>query len=130
MMRKNKLVILAVAAVMVLTFAMPAWALFGSKFKDELEKEKGCFKLIGEMERGDYKLVSTAQLKKWMDEKKPMVIVDTMPYEASYKKNHVPGAVQFLFPIRICPSGTPRRPPARARLTLKSSWGRTRTRPS
>jgi thiosulfate/3-mercaptopyruvate sulfurtransferase len=27
------------------------------------------------------------------------VIVDTMPYEASYKKAHVPGAVQFLFPI-------------------------------
>jgi rhodanese-related sulfurtransferase len=28
-----------------------------------------------------------------------MVIVDTMPYEASYKKEHVPGAHQFLFPI-------------------------------
>jgi rhodanese-related sulfurtransferase len=28
-----------------------------------------------------------------------MVIVDTMPYEDSYKKMHVPGAVQFLFPI-------------------------------
>jgi rhodanese-related sulfurtransferase len=28
-----------------------------------------------------------------------MLIVDTMPYEASYKKQHVPGAVQFLFPI-------------------------------
>jgi rhodanese-related sulfurtransferase len=28
-----------------------------------------------------------------------MVIVDTMPLDASYKKQHVPGAVQFLFPI-------------------------------
>ena len=28
-----------------------------------------------------------------------MLIVDTMPYEDSYKKQHVPGAVQFLFPI-------------------------------
>ncbi len=99
MKRMNKLMILVLAAVMVMAFSAPAWALFGSKFKDELEKEKGCFKLIGEMDRGDYKLVDTAQLKKWIDEKKSMVIVDTMPYEASYKKNHVPGAVQFLFPI-------------------------------
>ena len=28
-----------------------------------------------------------------------MVIVDTMPFEDSYKKAHLPGAVQFLFPI-------------------------------
>jgi len=34
-----------------------------------------------------------------IDEKKDMLIVDTMPYEASYKKNHIPNAVQFLFPI-------------------------------
>jgi rhodanese-related sulfurtransferase len=33
-----------------------------------------------------------------------MVIVDTMPYEASYKKQHVPGAVQLLFPIPDMPS--------------------------
>jgi len=28
-----------------------------------------------------------------------VLIVDTMPYEDSYKKNHIPGAKQFLFPI-------------------------------
>jgi rhodanese-related sulfurtransferase len=28
-----------------------------------------------------------------------MVIVDTMPYDASYKKQHVPTAVPFLFTI-------------------------------
>jgi thiosulfate/3-mercaptopyruvate sulfurtransferase len=28
-----------------------------------------------------------------------MIIVDTMPYEASYKKNHIPGAVNVEFPI-------------------------------
>jgi rhodanese-related sulfurtransferase len=38
-------------------------------------------------------------LKKMMDEGKDMVIIDTMPYEDSYKKEHVPGALQFLFPI-------------------------------
>ena len=34
-----------------------------------------------------------------IDAKQPMVIVDTMPYEDSYKKEHIPGAKQFLFPI-------------------------------
>jgi rhodanese-related sulfurtransferase len=28
-----------------------------------------------------------------------MLIVDTKPFEASYKKQHVPGAVQIEFPI-------------------------------
>ena len=28
-----------------------------------------------------------------------MLIIDSMPYDASYKKNHIPGAEQFLFPI-------------------------------
>jgi len=44
-------------------------------------------------------VVSTEELKLWIDSGKDMVIVDTMPFEASYKKNHLPGAVQFLFPI-------------------------------
>ncbi len=95
----DKLVILAAAAALVMTLAAPAWALFGSKYEDELEKEKGCLKLLGEVERGDYRVVGAAELKKWIDQNKPMVIVDTMPYEASYVKAHVPGAVQFLFPI-------------------------------
>jgi rhodanese-related sulfurtransferase len=34
-----------------------------------------------------------------MEADKNLLVVDTMPYEASYKKNHIPGAVQFLFPI-------------------------------
>ena len=52
-----------------------------------------------EVQRGGYDVATTEELKKWLDSGKDMVIVDTMPYEASYKKNHVPGAVQFLFPI-------------------------------
>jgi thiosulfate/3-mercaptopyruvate sulfurtransferase len=28
-----------------------------------------------------------------------MLIVDTMPFEASYKNQHMPGAVNFVFPI-------------------------------
>ena len=69
------------------------------KFKLEVEKEKGAIKLVREVQRGGYDMVTTAELKNWMDVKKDMLIIDTMPYEASYKKNHIPGAKQFLFPI-------------------------------
>ncbi len=89
------------ACVMTLVFAaliagMPAHA---DNFKQEVEKEEGAVKLSREVQKGGYNLVTAAELKKWMDEKKDMVIVDTMPYEDSYKKAHIPGAVQFLFPI-------------------------------
>jgi rhodanese-related sulfurtransferase len=66
--------------------------------KKGLETEKSAVKLLREVERGGYEIVTTDELKAWIDQSKDMIIVDTMPYEASYKKNHVPGAVQFLFP--------------------------------
>ena len=86
-------------ACLVVSVASPASAFLGNKFEKELEKEADAVKLVREIQRGNYDVVTTAELKKWIDEGKDMVIVDTMPYEASYKKNHVPGAVQFLFPI-------------------------------
>lgn len=64
-----------------------------------MDTETAAVKLVKDVNRGGYGLVSTAELKQWMDNGKQMVIVDTMPYEASYKKGHVPGAKQFLFPI-------------------------------
>ena len=73
-----------------------SYALWGTK---ELDNEKLAVNLAREAERGGYKLVTTEELKKWIDEKKNMLIIDTMPYEDSYKKQHVPGAVQFLFPV-------------------------------
>jgi len=67
--------------------------------KQELETEAMAVKVVREVERGGYKLVTAEELKGWIDQGKDMVIVDTMPYEDSYKKNHIPGAVQLLFPI-------------------------------
>jgi rhodanese-related sulfurtransferase len=69
---------------------------WGSK---ELETEKIAVIFAKEVERGSYKIVSTEELKGWTDQKKNMLIVDTMPYEDSYKKQHIPGAVNFEFPI-------------------------------
>ena len=66
--------------------------------KKELDTEKVAVKFTKEVDRGGYEIVTTEELKGWIDQNKDMIIVDTMPYEASFKKNHVPGAVQFLFP--------------------------------
>jgi thiosulfate/3-mercaptopyruvate sulfurtransferase len=77
----------------------PAGAFLDNKFEKEVEKETGAVKLVREVQRGGYDVVTTEELKKWIDSGKEVLIVDTMPYEDSYKKQHVPGAVQFLFPI-------------------------------
>jgi rhodanese-related sulfurtransferase len=70
-----------------------------NKFEKEVDKEKDAVKLVREVQRGGYDVVTTEELKQWIDAGKNMIIVDTMPYEASYKKAHIPGAKQFLFPI-------------------------------
>ncbi len=90
---------LLIVTCVLMAFATPAFALFDDKFEKEVEKETGAVKLVREVQRGNYDLVTTDELKQWIDSGKDMVIVDTMPYEESYKKNHLPGAVQFLFPI-------------------------------
>lgn len=66
--------------------------------ESEVELEGKAIKLANEVQRGDYNVLSTAELKSALA-KGDILVVDTMPYEASYKKNHIPGAKQFLFPI-------------------------------
>lgn len=93
------LLVLLVSVVFVFGLTTPAAAFFQNKFEKEVEKEQTAVKLVREVQRGRYDVVTTAELKKWIDAGKRMVLVDTMPYEQSYKKAHVPGAKQFLFPI-------------------------------
>ncbi len=76
-----------------------AFAFGTNKFKAELKKEQGAVKLLREVQQGGYGIVTTDELKGMIDAKKDILIIDTMPYEDSYKKNHIPGAKQFLFPI-------------------------------
>lgn len=87
---------LLLVSLFVLGLAGSSMAEWGSK---ELDTEKIAVNLLKEVERGGYKVVTTTELKGWIDQKKDMLIVDTMPYEDSYKKQHVPGAVQIEFPI-------------------------------
>ena len=87
------------AALVCSLLSSPAFALFDDKFEAEVGKEADAVKLARDTQSGGYELLTVAELKKMIDAKQAMVIVDTMPYEDSYKKEHVPGALQFLFPI-------------------------------
>jgi rhodanese-related sulfurtransferase len=72
-----------------------------NKFEKEVDKEKAAVKLLREVHSGGYGIVTAEELKKLIDSGKDILIIDTMPYENSYKKMHVPGAKNFLFPIPI-----------------------------
>ena len=99
-MLHNRLITFFILLTALLLISTPAFSFgFGNKFEKEVKTEKAAVKLVREIQRGGYDVVTTDELKKWQDEGKNMVIVDTMPFEASYKKAHVPGAEQFLFPI-------------------------------
>jgi len=105
-MKKFSLVaILALAALFALS-SLAGAGFFGDK---ELDNEKLVIKFHREVKAGGYDIVDTETLKGWLDAKKPMIIVDTMPYEASYQKHHIPGAVQFEFPVKPLPEMSPAR---------------------
>lgn len=95
---KLKCYALIVASVCLLV-AGNAFAFGESKFEKEVTTEAAAVKLVREIQRGGYDVISTPELKKMIDAKEDMIIVDTMPFDASYKKSHIPGAQQFLFPI-------------------------------
>lgn len=90
------LCVFSICFLFTIVFFKSSFATWGEK---ELETEAIAVKFAREVQRGDYQIITTEELKKWIDEKKNILVVDTMPYEDSYKKEHVPGAVQFEFPI-------------------------------
>ncbi|MGD0236288.1 MAG: rhodanese-like domain-containing protein [Syntrophorhabdales bacterium] len=97
-MMSRKAMVLVPVLVMAFCFAwagstLAAW---GSK---ELETEKVAVNFEKEVARGCYRVVTTPELKGWIDQKKEMLVVDTMPYEDSYKKQHIPAAVNFPLPV-------------------------------
>jgi thiosulfate/3-mercaptopyruvate sulfurtransferase len=84
---------MVLVAVLLCVGAPRSWA------DNEVDTEKIAVSFLREVEKGGYKVVATEELKSWVDQKKDMIIVDTMPLEDSYKKQHIPGAVQIEFPI-------------------------------
>ncbi|MGB2688834.1 MAG: rhodanese-like domain-containing protein [Desulfobacterales bacterium] len=98
MMRIGKTIFsLVVVGLFVIGLTSPSLA--KNKFEKEVEKEKDAVKLVREIQRGGYDVITAKELKDMIDSGKDVIIIDTMPYEASYKKAHIPGAEQFLFPI-------------------------------
>lgn len=98
MKRVGKCLVLGIAALMLIAGGATRSAAleWGTK---ELDTEKLAVKFYKDVLGGGYKIVTTEDLKAWTDKKEPVLIVDTMPFEESYKKNHIPGAVQMEFPI-------------------------------
>jgi thiosulfate/3-mercaptopyruvate sulfurtransferase len=96
-MMKKTLIALLVAGC--LCFASTAFAFGTSKFEQEVAAETLAVKLLREVQKGDYDVMTTEELHKAIGAGEDLLIIDTMPYEDSYKKNHIPGAKQFLFPI-------------------------------
>ncbi len=90
---KKGLVLLTIIFMAVIT------ASCGKLGSNELSKEKIAVKFAREVLRGNYKIVTVDELNKWQNEKKEMLIIDTMPKKSSYNKHHIPGAEQILFPI-------------------------------
>jgi len=87
--RKSALLVCVAMGLAVLAGSGTGWAA-----NKELDTEKVAVKFQREAERGGYKVVTTQELKVWLDQKKEMLVVDTMPPD-NFKKQHIPGAVNF-----------------------------------
>lgn len=97
MIKRQKLIGLVLGWIMACSISATAYALeWGSK---ETETEKLAVQFANQVMKGGYGIVTTEELKAWTDKNEPMLIVDTMPLEDSYKKNHIPAAVQIEFPV-------------------------------
>ena len=68
-----------------------------NQFEQEVKLEQSAVQLAQETQQGGYQLLTVAELKTRMDKGEELVIIDTMPYEDSYKKEHIPGAKNFVF---------------------------------
>jgi thiosulfate/3-mercaptopyruvate sulfurtransferase len=67
--------------------------------KSELDNEKLAVNFHNEVQKGGYKIVTVEGLKEMLDKGEKVLVVDTMPFEDSYKKQHIPGAINFEFPM-------------------------------
>jgi len=71
------------------------------KFEKEVDNETLAVDLARQTFAGDYDLITTSELKQLIDDGADLLIVDTMPRQQSYRKAHIPQAVQFLFPKQL-----------------------------
>ncbi len=95
-MNIHRFSVVIMITIVLTVLAAPAMS-FDNKFEKEVKAEAQAIKLLREVERGDYKVVSTDELAKWRDEGREMLIIDTMPFASSYKKPMSPVPFSFFF---------------------------------
>lgn len=60
--------------------------------------ERAALKFADDTKSGAYKLVTTEELKRWVDEKKEMTILSTLPADENASLGLLPGAVAATLP--------------------------------
>ncbi|PVU65677.1 sulfurtransferase [Plesiomonas shigelloides] len=85
------------AAAALLTVAALTTGCSDNQFEQETAAEKQAVTLAREAQQGGYQLITVEELKNRLDGQQDMLIIDTMPYDSSFKKGHIPGAKNFVF---------------------------------
>jgi len=64
----------------------------------EIPIEKAAVKFAADTKASTYKVVTTEELKKWVDEKKKMRIISALPAEEDAKLGTIPGTINSVIP--------------------------------
>jgi len=64
----------------------------------EVPIEKAAVKFAADTRQSAYKVVTTEELKKWVDEKKMMTIISALPAEEDVSFGKLPGAINSMIP--------------------------------
>jgi len=64
----------------------------------EVPIEKAAMKFASDVKQGGYKVVDTAELKKWLDENKKMTVISTLPVNDDKALGVIPGALNGAMP--------------------------------
>jgi rhodanese-related sulfurtransferase len=85
--------------ISLVTIALSGCATIGTSPKGlEIPIEKAAIKLSSDVREGGYKVVSTDELKKWIDEGKKITILSTLPAADDKLFGMIPGSISAEMP--------------------------------
>lgn len=97
-MKMKSIYLFTVTALMSLAFAGCA-SIPGTSSKGlEIPIEKAAFKLVTDVKDGGYRIVSTDELKKWIDDGKKLMIISTLTANDDKVIGTLPGAINGVMP--------------------------------
>lgn len=94
-----------------------------NKFEQEVTIEASSVKFAREAVSGQYPILSTAEVKKLLDDGTKCLLVDAMPAASSFDKAHIPGAVNFEFPKEPMDAWTEENMPGRTKEAYQKLLG-------